>query len=384
MKQKEIRFGIIGCGLMGREFASAVQRWCNLTTLNVKPRIVGVSSASENSMEWFRDHFPEITTFTTDYRNLLDRSDIDVIYCAVPHHLHESIYIDILSAGKHLFGEKPFGIDIHANIKIMKAISDHPNLFVRVSSEFPFFPGALKIYQWIVENRFEQIIDVEAGFWHSSDLNPLKPINWKRKVEFNGEYGSMGDLGMHVVHLPFRCGWFPFQVYALLKKVFTERPDNNGTMTPCDTWDNAILSCKVQKEGYDFPMVLSMKRVSPGDGNTWFIRIKGTRLSAEFSTKNPKIIRYLEYTPGGRQSWQCEDLAHVSVYPVITGGIFEFGFADAFLQMIAAYCDEFSNGRDKGNKFYCATPEEAYQSHVLFTAALQSHKDRNAVDLVLS
>ena len=28
---KTIRFGIIGCGLMGREFASAAARWCHLT-----------------------------------------------------------------------------------------------------------------------------------------------------------------------------------------------------------------------------------------------------------------------------------------------------------------------------------------------------------------
>ncbi|WP_261807696.1 Gfo/Idh/MocA family oxidoreductase [Paenibacillus sp. N3.4] len=37
--------------------------------------------------------------------------EIDAIYCAVPHHLHEQIYIDIIKAGKHLLGEKPFGID---------------------------------------------------------------------------------------------------------------------------------------------------------------------------------------------------------------------------------------------------------------------------------
>lgn len=40
-----IRFGIIGCGLMAREFASAAARWCHFTEDVPKPEIVGI---------WFR------------------------------------------------------------------------------------------------------------------------------------------------------------------------------------------------------------------------------------------------------------------------------------------------------------------------------------------
>ena len=34
---KRLRFGIIGCGLMGREFASAAARWCHLPEMDVRP-----------------------------------------------------------------------------------------------------------------------------------------------------------------------------------------------------------------------------------------------------------------------------------------------------------------------------------------------------------
>ena len=34
MAKREIKFGIIGCGLMGREFASAAARWCHLLDLD--------------------------------------------------------------------------------------------------------------------------------------------------------------------------------------------------------------------------------------------------------------------------------------------------------------------------------------------------------------
>ena len=40
----EIRFGVIGLGLMGREFASAAARWIHLTNLNVRPVLVAAST----------------------------------------------------------------------------------------------------------------------------------------------------------------------------------------------------------------------------------------------------------------------------------------------------------------------------------------------------
>ncbi len=62
-------------------------------------------------------------------------------------------------------------------------------------------------------------------------------------VQFNGEYGCMGDLGMHVCHVPFRAGWIPRNVRAVLSNIVTERPDGRGGPAPCETWDNATLLC---------------------------------------------------------------------------------------------------------------------------------------------
>ncbi|KGX84560.1 Gfo/Idh/MocA family protein [Pontibacillus marinus] len=374
-----IRFGVIGCGLMGREFASVVSRWCHLEDVHFKPEIVGVCDTNAEALGWFDHHLPKLKVKTTNYKELLESEEIDAIYCAVPHFLHKDIYIDIIKAGKHLLGEKPFGMNSEDNAEIMKVIRMHPEVIVRCSSEFPFFPGAYQIIKWVNENRFGKIIDVEAGFYHSSDLNPNKAINWKRKIETNGEYGCMGDLGLHVVHLPFRFGWKPNSVRALLSNIVTERPDKRGDLVPCETWDNAILACDVKAEGQKFPMILSMKRIAPGHANTWFIKVRGTVFSAEFSTKNPKQVSYLSYSQGGDQAWQIVDVPYKSAYQTITGGIFEFGFSDSILQMWAAFCDEIIHKDDMKQPLYCATPSEAELSHKLFTAALESNKTSNNI-----
>ncbi|WP_163877922.1 Gfo/Idh/MocA family protein [Paenibacillus favisporus] len=381
MEKKIIRFGVIGCGLMGKEFASAAARWCHLVDVDFEPRIVAVCDANPAATQWFRHQVPSVEHVYTDYRELLADPSLEAVYCAVPHNLHEQIYIDIIKAGKHLLGEKPFGIDRHANAAIQKALNDNPDVIVRCSSEFPFFPGAQQVVKWVNEGKFGRIIEVEAGFWHSSDLDPTKPINWKRRISTNGEYGCMGDLGMHVLHLPLRFGWKPSNVRALLSKIIPERPDGKGGAAPCETWDNALLACEVKTDSQQFPMLLSTKRIAPGHANTWFIRIQGTAFSAEFTTKNPKQVASLPYEPGEQQAWHVVDAPYRSAYSTITGGIFEFGFSDSILQMWAAFCDELAHRGDMRQPFYCATPEEAEGSHRIFTAALESERTGETVML---
>jgi len=381
-KRKTIRFGIIGCGLMGREFAVASSRWSALLDLDIKPEIVGICDLNETLFEWYTDNYDSIKIATTDYHELLASDDIDMIYCAVPHNLHEKFYVDIIQAGKHLFGEKPFGIDIDANKRILEAIENNPDVFVRCSSEFPFYPGAHQVQKFIADNPWGKIIHVNASFLHSSDINFDKPINWKRMINMNGEYGCMGDLGMHPLHIPIRAGWIPKTVSASLSNIVENRPDGKGDDVACETWDNATLQCMVEhpQDKYDFPMTVKTYRIAPGETNTWSIEILGTKFSTRFSTKFPKTLQTMTYQNGGKQEWRHEDLGYNSVYGTITGGIFEFGFTDAILQMWASFIDEYSN-QNKNMPYGCIRPNETRIQHKILTAALDSHKKQQTINV---
>lgn len=375
MAERVINFGVIGCGLMGREFASAAARWNHLVGLDFRPRIIGACDTSPAVLRAFCDANPGVREHA-DYRTLLAQADIEALYIAVPHNLHEEIYLAAIAGGKHFLGEKPFGIDRAANERISAALAARPDLVVRCSSEFPFFPAVQKIVALAKSGAMGRILDVRCGLLHSSDMDPQKPINWKRKVEFNGAYGCMGDLGMHAAHVPLRLGWMPTDVRALLSKVIKTRPDGKGGTAPCETWDNAVLACSVGKGDDAFPMILEMKRMAPGHMNTWFLEISGTSLSARFSTRFPRTLETLSYERGKPQAWLVQDVGYESAYPTITGGIFEFGFCDAIQQMWAAYCDELMHGAaGMRQPFTCATPGEARQSHAIFDAALASARE---------
>ncbi|MFM7751642.1 MAG: Gfo/Idh/MocA family protein [Opitutaceae bacterium] len=373
---KTIRLGLIGTGIMGREIASAVARWCHLEDTGVRPVITALCgrTLSPARVAWFREHFPSIRVVTTDHRELAASAEVDAVYCAVPHHLHAGMYTDVLRAGKHLLGEKPFGIDQVANTEILAAIRERPDLLVRCSSEFPFFPAVQRIFALAESGAFGRVIEVNTGFLHSSDLDPAKPINWKRTRAANGDYGVMGDLGMHVCHVPFRLGWQPRDVRAVLSNVVTERPDGKGGRAPCDTWDNATLLCEAEdRDGARFPWTLRTQRIAPGQKNTWYVEIAGTKASARFSTKNPKRLELLTYS-GGEQAWQEIDVGYTGAFKSVSGEIFEFGFPDAMLQMTAAYLHELAHGRPLRPSAGCVTPDETALSHRLFTAALRSQE----------
>ncbi len=379
MEKKIVRLGIIGCGLMGREIVSAAARWCHLLDIKVRPIVTGVCDTNAAALAWFKEHAADVKLVTGDYHELLASPDIDAVYCAVPHNLHAKLYVDIIRAGKHLLGEKPFGIDRAANREIMAAVKARPEVVVRCSSEYPFFPGVQRIVQMARQGRFGTILEVDCGFLHSSDLDPQKPINWKRIVATCGEYGCMGDLGMHVFHVPLRLGWKPLNVRAVLSKVMKQRPDGKGGMAACETWDNATLFCELRNGDVSFPMIAKTQRIAPGETNTWYLTVKGTQLSARFNTKHPRTLETMPFSPGGAQSWNSEDLGFAPLYKTITGGIFEFGFPDSMQQMLAAFCDQVAAGNGTELPFGCATPEEAAMTHDIFTAALESQKQATTV-----
>jgi predicted dehydrogenase len=381
MARREIRFGIIGLGLMGREFACALARWCHLLDESSVPILAGICDTNKETWKWFTENFPGIRIVSQSYHELLKSDDIDAIYCAVPHNLQEQFYIDIINSKKHLLGEKPFGIDLKANENILRAVKANPEIIVRCSSEFPYFPAARKLVTWLKERRYGRLIEVRAGFHHSSDMDMSKPVNWKRQTEFNGEYGCMGDLGMHILHIPLNMNWKPVNVFADLQKIVEVRPDGKGGTAKCDTWDNAVLTCKSTDpfNGKEFTLVLETKRMAPGATNNWFIEVYGTEGSAIFNTHNPKSFNFLE-TKGKEQGWSSIDVGSQSYIPAITGGIFESGFSDAFQQMTGAFMQEFNmNGSD--HPFRNVIPDDTFLSHRLFTAALESHKTGHRINL---
>jgi len=379
MSRRVVNIGIVGAGLMGREVAGAIQRWPMLVDHPVDARVTAVADIQPRALEWF-DAIGTVRSRYTDHRALLADPEIDAVYIAVRHDLHERLYTDAIRSGKALLAEKPFGIDLAAASRIVDAIESTPGAFVRCSSELPFYPGAQWVLSAIASGALGRIFSVRAAMLHASDLDPAKPITWKRQARFNGVSGVLNDLGMHALHIPLRRGWEPASVYALLQDIVAERPGPDG-MVPADTFENAELLTRVRTADEDFSLRIETKRISLGDKNTWSLEVQGLDGGVRFSTKNPKSVEFFTRADlpgvGLEQVWQQADSGSVSVWPTVTGPNFEFGFADSILQMWASFLAEYAGAL--GERFGCATPQEALAAHRVIDAALTSHAEGRAV-----
>lgn len=380
MTTRRVRIGVVGGGLMGRELAVVCGRWAQLVGHPCTPEVVAVADPNPAALDWFR-RIGSVTTLTDDWRMLLDDPDIDVLYLAVPHNLHEEIYIAAAQAGRDFLGEKPFGIDLAAAERIVAAV-DTSSSFVRVSSEMPFFPGAQRAFAYVASGALGDILDVRSQFAHSSDIDRTKAINWKRRTETCGAIGVMGDLGMHVAHVPLRLGFSPESVYAMLDNVVTERPGPDGNLVPCDTWDNALLAMRVpggpSPADRRFSMLWETRRIAPGNMNSWSFDAVGMDGGVRFTTRNPTVVHRFARRDG-EQIWEEFQPGNVSAWPMVSGGIFEFGFADALLQMWASYLAEREG--ELGALFGTARPHEALESHRVFDAALRSQEGNTAISI---
>jgi predicted dehydrogenase len=63
----------------------------------------------------------------SDYRKVLDRSDVDVVSIVTPDHWHVKIAIEALEAGKHVFCQKPLTLTLEENQLVRAAAQKHPD-----------------------------------------------------------------------------------------------------------------------------------------------------------------------------------------------------------------------------------------------------------------
>jgi myo-inositol 2-dehydrogenase / D-chiro-inositol 1-dehydrogenase len=104
MSDAPVRFGLIGFGAWGQHHANSIH-------IADGGELVAIAARSEASVAAAKEAYPDAEVFS-DYRQLLERGDIDCVDIVVPSHLHHEMGIAALNAGKHLLLEKPMGVSV--------------------------------------------------------------------------------------------------------------------------------------------------------------------------------------------------------------------------------------------------------------------------------
>src|SRR5262249_41700131 len=98
---ERIQMGVIGVGGMGSGHLGGLVNRRDADTV----RVVAVCDVYRRRLE--RAMAACSGEGAMDYRQILDRKDVDAVLIATPDHWHGKIAIDALEAGKHVYVEKP-------------------------------------------------------------------------------------------------------------------------------------------------------------------------------------------------------------------------------------------------------------------------------------
>lgn len=110
----QLGVGFIGSGIRGTQLIDDFRA-------NPAVRCVAVTDLYDGCLARAKEQLgPGIVT-GKDYRRVLDNKDIDAVVIATPDHLHRRITLDALSAGKHIYVEKPLTWSIEEGSEIIAA-----------------------------------------------------------------------------------------------------------------------------------------------------------------------------------------------------------------------------------------------------------------------
>jgi predicted dehydrogenase len=175
-----VTVGIVGAGIRGQELMAAI--------LKVGGNVAVVC-------DLYDGHFRRVqeiqanTPTTREYREVLDRKDLDAIFVATSDHWHAPVAIAALRAGKDVYCEKPMTHTIPQAVR-MADVSKQTQRLVQVGSQSLSMPSTQKAKELVDGGQIGNVFMVQASIFRPSAVGawryPVPPdaspqtVDWER------------------------------------------------------------------------------------------------------------------------------------------------------------------------------------------------------------
>ncbi len=189
---RKIRFALIGCGRISKNHFEAFQKHSEFVEL------VAICDNNRQSLEVAAKNY-NVCAFDS-MKELLRKTDADVITLCTPSGLHPQQAIDAANAGKHVVTEKPMATTWSDGLAMVKACEKNKvQLFVVKQNRFN--PPLQAVKKAIDQGRFGRIFAVNVNvnvFW-TRPQEYYDQASWRGKVGMDG--GAIMNQASHYVDL---------------------------------------------------------------------------------------------------------------------------------------------------------------------------------------
>ena len=199
-----VRVGVIGIGARAQQDAYSF-------TVVPGVELVAAADVYTDRLTRAKELFGETLATTGDYRQILDRKDIDAVLIGTPDHWHKRIMVEAMESGKDVYCEKPMTYTIEEGFEIIDA-QKRTNRIVQIGSQWPDSPLTQLAKKWIDEGRLGQITLIKswenrntpAGAW----FYPIAPDGNEKNIDWKTWLGSAPQCPFDPKrYFRWRCYW---------------------------------------------------------------------------------------------------------------------------------------------------------------------------------
>lgn len=216
-----LNVGLIGYKFMGRMHTNAWMKAPLFFDTNIQPVRKLICGIPEKPLQEFAKKWGWEES-TTDWHDVIERPDIDIVDIATPTFLHYEIALAAAKAGKHIFCEKPVALN-SAQAREMCEAAERSGKVHYVNHNYRRNPAVMLAKRLIGEGHIGRIFHWRSAYLQSWIVDPGFPLTWHLQKEMAG-MGPQIDLNSHSVDLArFLVGDIT-EVTAMTQQFISERP----------------------------------------------------------------------------------------------------------------------------------------------------------------
>ena len=381
--QRTLGIGIAGYGFIGKVHTLS---YLNLpyyySPMPIKLKMVGVCSGHiENAEVGVRQAGFEFAT--DNYKDLIERDDIDIIDICTPNYLHKDIIIDALNTGKHVMCEKPLAMNLAEAREILDAANAHPELVSQITFEYRYQPAMMRAKKLIEEGLLGRVFSVRIAYLHSGYIDSNRPISWRLTKEYGGG-GALYDLSSHVIDITrFFLGDFR-KVFARLETFIKKRPipEKPGEFGEVEVDDLTLMMFELENGAVG---TLESSRIATGSNDEYRIEIHGEKGAIKFNSMQPNFLEVYDCRSpsepiGGRRGFTAIETVQRFPEPAIDfpGPKFSIGWMRPNIGNVFNFITNIVEGRKPDADMYAG-----YKVQEVMEACQISDKRGSWVDLPL-
>ncbi len=370
MTKKKLNIGLVGCGFMGRTHSNAFARVNQFFDLDYRPVLKAVCARNGAAAETFAANWG-YELFETDWRDLIRRSDIDLIDIASPNDTHAEIAIAAAEAGKMVMCEKPLGRNAAETRKIVAAVeaAGRPNI---VWYNYRRAPAVTLAKQLIDEGRLGQIFHYRAKFLQDWTISPELPQGgagtWRLDANVAGS-GVTGDLLAHCIDTAMWLNGQIGTVTAMTETFVRERTHAaTGRKQEVKIDDAAAFLARFANGSLG---TFEASRYARGHKALYTLEINGANASILWDLHDLHRLQYFDHGDEGQlrgwRSLHVTDSDHPYMKHWWVPGL-QIGYEHTFIHQAADFLEGLAQGRPASPTFREAMATDFVTDAVLMSA----------------